>query len=49
VARLAGARALGIQPFRRTVAQLRADPAPPAALPLCLDIAGGFYFRPDSG
>jgi D-arginine dehydrogenase len=49
VARLAGARALGIQPFRRTVAQLRVDPAPPAALPLCLDIAGGFYFRPESG
>lgn len=48
-AALAGARALGIQPLRRTVAQLRTDPAPPADLPLVLDIAGRFYFKPESG
>jgi D-arginine dehydrogenase len=48
-AELAGARPLGIQPLRRTVAQLRTDPAPPAALPLVLDIAGRFYFKPESG
>ncbi len=49
VAELAGARALGIQPLRRTVAQLRTDPSPPASLPLVLDIAGRFYFKPESG
>lgn len=49
VARLAGARALGIQPLRRTVAQLRTAPLPPVNLPLTLDIAGEFYFRPENG
>lgn len=49
VAQLLGAKPLGIQPLRRTVAQLRVDPAPPSDLPLTLDIAGEFYFRPDSG
>ena len=48
-AKLAGARALGIQPLRRTVAQLRTDPPPPADLPLVLDIGGRFYFKPESG
>jgi D-arginine dehydrogenase len=48
-AALAGARALGIQPLRRTVAQVRTDPPPPADLPLVLDIAGRFYFKPESG
>jgi D-arginine dehydrogenase len=46
---LAGARPLGIAPLRRTVAQVRTDPAPPADLPLVLDIAGRFYFKPESG
>lgn len=46
---LAGARPLGIGPLRRTVAQLRTDPPPPAALPLVLDIGGRFYFKPESG
>lgn len=49
VARLAGARPLGIEPLRRTVVQLRIDPAAPAELPLVLDISGGFYFKPDAG
>jgi D-arginine dehydrogenase len=49
VAQLAGARPLGIQPLRRTVAQVRTDPAPPADLPLVLDIAGRFYFKPEGG
>ena len=48
-AKLAGARPLGISPLRRTIAQLRTDPAPPVDLPLVLDLAGQFYFRPDSG
>ena len=49
VAQSLGARALGIRPLRRTVVQLRVDPSPPADLPLTLDIAGDFYFRPDNG
>lgn len=49
VAELAGATPLGIAPLRRTVVQLRTDPPAPAALPLTLDINGGFYFKPESG
>lgn len=46
---IAGTRSLGIQPLRRTVVQLRTDPRPPVDLPLVLDIAGQFYFKPESG
>lgn len=49
VAGLAGLGPLGIRPLRRTVAQLRTDPAPPPDLPLVLDIAGRFYFKPEAG
>lgn len=49
LARMAGADPLGIQPYRRTVAQLRTDPTPPATLPLVLDLRGDFYFKPESG
>jgi len=49
VAALAGAKPLGIQPLRRTVVQLRTDPAPPPNLPLVLDISGEFYFKPEAG
>ncbi|OBX19128.1 FAD-dependent oxidoreductase [Erythrobacter sp. QSSC1-22B] len=49
LAALAGARPLGIQPLRRTVVQLRTDPPPRSDLPLVLDIAGGFYFKPEAG
>ena len=49
IAVLAGTDPLGIQPLRRTVAQLRTDPPPPADLPLVLDIAGRFYFKPEAG
>ncbi|MEL7189081.1 MAG: FAD-dependent oxidoreductase [Pseudomonadota bacterium] len=49
LAKLAGARKIGIDPKRRTVAQLRVDPAAPADLPLVLDINGGFYFKSDNG
>ncbi len=48
VASLAGARPLGIAPLRRTVVQMRIDPAPPANLPLVLDISGRFYFKPEN-
>ena len=49
VAQIAGARPLGIAPFRRTIAQLRVAPAVPLDLPLVLDIAETFYFKPEAG
>jgi len=49
VAAMAGAQPVGITPMRRTVMQLRVDPPPPPDLPLVLDIAGGFYFKPENG
>lgn len=47
VATMAGAAPLGIEPFRRTVAQLVADPPPPRDLPLVMDAEGSFYFKPE--
>jgi D-arginine dehydrogenase len=49
VARLAGVAPLGIQPYRRTMVQLRVDPPAPASLPLVIDAAGRFYFKPEAG
>lgn len=49
VARLAGESALGIQPFRRTLAQLRIDPAASPDLPLVIDALERFYFKPEAG
>ncbi|MFC4254576.1 FAD-dependent oxidoreductase [Altererythrobacter xixiisoli] len=49
VASIAGAEPLGVAPLRRTVVQLRTDPAPPNRLPLVLDLMGEFYFKPESG
>ncbi|HLL58450.1 MAG TPA: FAD-binding oxidoreductase, partial [Allosphingosinicella sp.] len=49
VARLAGQAPIGIQPYRRTIAQLRVDPPTPADLPLVIDALGRFYFKPEAG
>ena len=49
VALLAGELPIGIQPYRRTIAQLRVDPPAPAGLPLVIDAAGRFYFKPEAG
>lgn len=49
IAAMAGARPLGITPFRRTVAQLRTAPPVPDRLPLVLDLGEAFYFKPESG
>jgi D-arginine dehydrogenase len=49
IASMAGLDALGIQPYRRTIAQLRTDPAAPADLPLIIDVLGRFYFKPEAG
>lgn len=48
VAVIAGARPLGITPYRRTIAQLRVEPAPDPAMPLVLGIDGSFYFKPEA-
>jgi len=44
-----GAAPLGIQPYRRTMAQLRTEPPAPAELPHVADIRGRFYFKPEAG
>lgn len=51
VAAMAQVPALGIQPYRRTIVQLRVDPPAPADLPLVIDAAGRFYSspRPEGG
>lgn len=49
VADLSGVAPLGIGPLRRTIAQLRVAPAVPDSLPLVLDIAERFYFKPEAG
>lgn len=49
VAALAGEGPLGIQPYRRTIAQLRIEPSASADLPLIVDAAGRFYFKPEAG
>jgi D-arginine dehydrogenase len=49
VAVMAGARPLGIQPYRRTMVQLHTDPEPPAGLPMVAHLGGSFYFKPEAG
>ncbi len=48
VAARAGAKTVGLSPRRRTIAQVRVDGDDvPHDLPLTIDIAGTFYFRPE--
>lgn len=49
IATRAGVRALGVQPFRRTVIQLRTAPAASPDLPLTLGVRGDYYFKPEGG
>lgn len=49
VATLAGAAPIGIRAYRRTMVQLRTDPAPPPGCPLVSDLGGSFYFKPEAG
>jgi D-arginine dehydrogenase len=48
VAAMAGVRPLGIHPYRRTMLQLRTDPAPPPRCPHVAHIGGSFYFKPEA-
>ncbi len=49
VAERSGVTPIGIRPFRRTLAQVRTDPAAPNSLPLVAHIGGDFYFKPEVG
>jgi D-arginine dehydrogenase len=49
VAAMAGAAPVGLQPYRRTLSQLRVDPPAPSRLPLVMDALERFYFKPEAG
>lgn len=49
VAVLAGVRPLGVQPLRRTMIVADLGGAVEPDLPVVLDAAGSFYFKPDAG
>lgn len=49
IARLAGVPPIGLQPMRRTIAQIRTRPEAPSDLPLVIDVEGSFYFKPEGG
>lgn len=49
LAELCGVQALGITPYRRTMVQMAMAQPVASDLPLVLDIAGTFYFKPESG
>jgi D-arginine dehydrogenase len=49
VAQRCGLAPLGIQPFRRTMAQLDCGDRVPDDLPLTLGFDGSFYFKPEAG
>lgn len=49
IAALAGMSRIGLQPYRRTLSQLRTAPPAPPKLPLVIDSLGRFYFKPESG
>jgi D-arginine dehydrogenase len=49
IAAMAGAAPVGLQPYRRTLSQLRIDPPAPPDLPLVIDALGRFYFKPEAG
>ena len=49
VAVQAGVRPLGLQAYRRTMAQLRTEPGAPDGMPHVADLGGRFYFKPEPG
>ncbi len=49
IAVLAGAAPIGLQPFRRTLVQLRIAPSAPSDMPLVIDVRQRFYFKPEAG
>ncbi len=49
VALACGVAPIGIQPYRRTIMQLKTDPAPPEGSPHVAHIGGDFYWKPEAG
>ncbi|WP_339826386.1 FAD-dependent oxidoreductase [uncultured Parasphingorhabdus sp.] len=49
VARLAGAKAIGIQPLIRNMVQIETDPPSSMDMPLVVGLDGSFYFKPEAG
>ena len=49
IGRMAGAAPIAIVPLRRTMVQVAIRPAASPALPLVIDAAGRYYFKPDTG
>ena len=49
VAATAGAAAIPVTPYRRTIVQLVVDPPPLPTLPLVIDAEERFYFKPEAG
>ena len=49
VAIASGVLPLGIQPYRRTMAQLRVAPTVPEGVPHVAALDGSFYFKPEAG
>jgi D-arginine dehydrogenase len=47
VATRCGVQSIGIQPYRRTIAQVEVDADVPRDLPLVIDVDGQFYFKPE--
>jgi len=48
IAQRSGVRAVGVQPYQRTIVQLRLAIATPAHLPLTIHVGGEFYFKGES-
>ncbi len=49
IARLAGARPIGIQPLIRNMVQIDTDPPSSPDMPLVVGLDGSFYFKPEAG
>jgi D-arginine dehydrogenase len=50
VARMAGIKAIGLQPKRRTAFTFEGPPGlGPGQLPMCIDVEEQFYFKPEAG
>ncbi|MEO9635937.1 MAG: FAD-dependent oxidoreductase [Parasphingorhabdus sp.] len=49
VARMAGAKPVGIQPYIRNMVQIESDPPSSPDMPLVVGLDGSFYFKPEAG
>ncbi len=49
IARLAGAKPIGIQPLIRNMVQIETDPPSSPEMPLVVGLDGSFYFKPEAG